>query len=126
KSSAVADQTYRNLTGKYAHLLPAGTRVVRERPSKGEWEDLIESTTGLTIWVTTVGSWNEAEFADSEGSETARLNMHRPQKDWGGDRSPWDQLRSSPQRPVWIVYDESHNQTPTQLEQLVGLRPIGF
>lgn len=126
KSSAVADQTYRNLTGKYAHLLPSGTRVVRERPSKGEWEDLIESTTGLTIWVTTVGSWNEAEFADSEGSETARLNMHRPQKDWGGDRSPWDQLRSSPQRPLWVVYDESHNQTPTQLEQLIGLRPIGF
>lgn len=126
KSSAVADQTYRNLSGKYAHLLPPGTKVVRERPSKGEWEDLVESTSGLTIWVTTVGSWNEAEFADSEGSETARLNMHRPQKDWGGDRSPWDQLRSSPQRPVWIVYDESHNQTPTQLEQLVGLRPVGF
>lgn len=126
KSSAVADQTYRNLTGKYAHLFPPNTRVVRERPSKGEWEELIESTTGLTIWVTTVGSWNEAEFADSEGSETARLNMHRPQKDWGGDRSPWDQLRSSPQRPVWVVYDESHNQTPTQLEQLIGLRPIGF
>lgn len=126
KSSAVADQTYRNLNGKYAHLLPAGTRVVRERPSKAEWEELIESTTGLTIWVTTVGSWNEAEFADSEGSESARLNMHRIHKDWGGDRSPWDQLRSLPQRPLWVVYDESHNQTTTQLEQLIGLRPVGF
>lgn len=126
KSSAVADQTYRNLNGKYAHLLPAGTRVVRERPSKAEWEELIESTTGLTIWVTTVGSWNEAEFADSEGSESARLSMHRIHKDWGGDKSPWDQLRSLPQRPLWIVYDESHNQTTTQLEQLIGLRPVGF
>ncbi|WP_047521860.1 hypothetical protein [Microbacterium sp. ZOR0019] len=126
KSSAVADQTYRNLNGKYAHLLPAGTRVVRERPSKAEWEELIESTTGLTIWVTTVGSWNEAEFADSEGSESARLNMHRIHKDWGGDRSPWDQLRSLLQRPLWVVYDESHNQTTTQLEQLIGLRPVGF
>ena len=126
KSSAVADQTYRNLNGKYAHLLPAGTRVVRERPSKSEWEDLVESTSGLTVWVTTVGSWNEAEFADSEGSETARLNMHRPHKDWGGDRSPWDQLRTLPQRPLWIVYDESHNQTTTQLEQLIGLKPVGF
>lgn len=126
KSSAVADQTYRNLQGKYGHLLPAGSRVVRERPSKSEWEDLIESKTGLTIWVTTVGSWNEAEFAESKGSETARLNMHRPQLDWGGDKSPWDQLRSLPQRPLWVVYDESHNQTPTQLEQLVGLRPVGF
>ncbi|MCT2275937.1 hypothetical protein M3F76_15930, partial [Dietzia cinnamea] len=126
KSSAVADQTYRNLNGKYSHLLPPDTRVVRERPSKSEWEELIESTSGLTIWVTTVGSWNEAEFADSEGSETARLNMHRPHKDWGGDRSPWDQLRSDPQRPLWVVYDESHNQTVTQLEQLIGLRPVGF
>ncbi|KTS65026.1 hypothetical protein NS206_05830 [Microbacterium testaceum] len=126
KSSAVADQTYQNLNGKYAHLLPPGTRVVRERPSKSEWEDLIESGTGLTIWVTTVGSWNEAEFADSKGSEAARLNMHRPHPDWGGDKSPWDQLRSMPQRPLWVVYDESHNQTTTQLEQLIGLRPVGF
>ncbi|QIM16037.1 hypothetical protein G7067_05770 [Leucobacter insecticola] len=126
KSSAVADQTYRNLQGKYAHLLPAGTRIVRERPSKSEWEELLEATTGLTIWVTTVGSWNEVEYAASEGSETARLNMHRPHTDWGGDRSPWDQLRNEPQRPLWIVYDESHNQTSTQLEQLIGLRPVGF
>lgn len=126
KSSAVADQTYRNLKGKYAHLLPSAIRIVRERPSKSEWEELIESSSGLTIWVTTVGSWNEAEFADSEGSETARLNMHRPHKDWGGDRSPWDQLRSLPQRPLWVVYDESHNQTSTQLEQLIGLKPVGF
>jgi len=126
KSSAVADQTYRNLNGKYSHLLPAGTRVVRERPSKSEWEELLESTAGLTIWVTTVGSWNEAEYADSEGSESARLNMHRPHRDWGGERSPWDQLRSLPQRPLWVVYDESHNQTPTQLEQLIGLKPVGF
>jgi type III restriction enzyme len=126
KSSAVADQTYRNLTGKYAHLLPPNTRVVRERPSKADWEDLIESDTGLTVWVTTVGSWNEAEFADSEGSDTARLNMHRPQRDWGGESSPWNQLRNSLRRPLWIVYDESHNQTPTQLDQLTGLRPVGF
>ncbi len=126
KSSAVADQTYQNLNGKYAHLLSSGTRIVRERPSKSEWEELIESTTGLTIWVTTVGSWNEAEFANSGGSETARLNMHRPHRDWGGDRSPWDQLRSLPQRPLWVVYDESHNQTSTQLEQLIGMRPVGF
>lgn len=126
KASAVADQTYRNLIGKYSHLLPANTKVLRERPSKSDWEDLIESDAGLTIWVTTVGSWNEAEFADSEGSETARLNMHRPQKDWGGESSPWDQLRKNLRRPLWVVYDESHNQTPTQLDQLTGLRPVGF
>lgn len=127
KSSAVVEQTYRNLLGKYRALLPsANLQVLRERPSKGEWERLITNKNGLTIWVTTVGSWNEAEAAAAGGSETARLNMHRPHLDWGGDESPWEQLRTTLQRPLWVVYDESHNQTPTQLDQLVALNPVGF
>lgn len=126
KSSAVVDQTARNLGGKYRHLLPPDTKVVSERPAKGEWEQLMESERGLTIWVTTVGSWNEVEAAEAGGSESARLNMHRPHKDWGGETSPWEQLRTSLKRPLWVVYDESHNQTPVQLDQLVGLNPIGF
>ncbi len=126
KSGAVVDQTARNLAGKYRHLLPPDTKVVRERPSKGDWEQLIEAKTGLTIWVTTVGSWNEAEAAESSGTEGARLNMHRPHRDWGGDTSPWDQLRTKLARPLWVVYDESHNQTMAQLDQLVGLNPVGF
>lgn len=125
-SAAVVDQTYRNLRGRYRSLLPQSAQILRERPSKGEWESLIESTTGITIWVTTVGSWNEAEAAEVGGTEAARLNMHRPQKDWGGDKSPWAQLSDDLQRPVWVVYDESHNQTPAQLDQLIGLKPIGF
>lgn len=126
KSSAVVDQTARNLLGKYRHLLPRDTVVLRERPSKSEWEQLIESKRGLTIWVTTVGSWNEAEAAEAGGSADARLNMHRPQRDWGGDLSPWEQLRTKLQRPLYVVYDESHNQTPAQLDQLIGLNPVGF
>jgi type III restriction enzyme len=127
KSSAVVEQTYRNLLGKYRSMLPsAGVQVLRERPSKAEWEKLMTDNTGLTIWVTTVGSWNEKEAADAGGSESARLNMHRPQPDWGGDKSPWEQLKTALVRPLWVVYDESHNQTPTQLDQLVGLNPVGF
>lgn len=126
KSSAVVDQTARNLLGKYRHLLPRDTVVLRERPSKGEWERLIENERGLTIWVTTVGSWNEAEAAEAGGKADARLNMHRPQKDWGGDLSPWEQLRTQLRRPLYVVYDESHNQTPAQLDQLIGLNPVGF
>lgn len=125
-SAAVVDQTFRNLRGKYRSLLPAGTQILRERPSKSEWETLIEANSGLTIWVTTVGSWNEVEAAEAGGKESARLNMHRPQKDWGGDESPWEQLRTKLKRPIWVVYDESHNQTRAQLDQLVGLRPVGF
>ncbi|MEU6099012.1 hypothetical protein [Streptomyces sp. NPDC047079] len=126
KSSAVVEQTYRNLAGKYRHLLPGNTQILRERPSKGEWEQLIEAERGLTIWVTTVGSWNEVDAATAGGSESARLNMHRPHPDWGGDMSPWEQLRTELRRPTWVVYDESHNQTPAQLDQLIGLKPIGF
>ncbi len=125
-SAAVVDQTYRNLRGRYRSLLPSGTQILRERPSKSEWESLMQSTTGLTIWVTTVGSWNEADAAEAGGTEGARLNMHRPQKDWGGDKSPWAQLSESLERPVWVVYDESHNQTPAQLDQLIGLNRSGF
>lgn len=125
-SAAVVDQTHRNLRGRYRSLLPPGTQILRERPSKSEWETLLQAQTGLTIWVTTVGSWNEADAAQAGGKEKARLNMHRPQVDWGGENSPWEQLRTALQRPVWVVYDESHNQTPAQLDQLIGLKPVGF
>jgi type III restriction enzyme len=83
-SAAVVEQTYRNLRGRYRSLLPAGTQILRERPSKSEWGQLLEAQSGLTIWVTTVGSWNEAGAAEAGGTESARLNMHRPQPDWGG------------------------------------------
>jgi type III restriction enzyme len=124
-SSAVVEQTYRNLQKKYRHLLPASTQIIRERPSKSEWEQVVDAAHGLTIWVTTVGSWNEAEAAEAGGSENARLNMHRPQPDWGGKDSPWQQLTNL-KRGVWVVYDESHNQTPVQLDQLARLKPIGM
>ncbi len=65
---------------------------------------------GLTIWLLTVASWNEAESAQGPGSDEARLNLHRLPPDWAGDTSPWDQLRSELKRPLWIVSDESHNQ----------------
>jgi type III restriction enzyme len=33
-SAAVVDQTHRNLRGRYRSLLPTGTQILRERPSK--------------------------------------------------------------------------------------------
>lgn len=126
RASAVVDQTHRKLQTTYRTLLPASTRVIRERPSRTEWERLLSDKTGLTIWTTTVASWNEKDAAELGGSETARLNMHRPHPDWGGSLSPWRQLHTRLKRPLWVVYDESHNQTPTQLDQLINLDPIGF
>ncbi len=125
RSSAVVEQTYTNLNGKYHSLLPNGVNVLRDIPSPIVWRDLIEAETGLSIWVLTVASWNEAE-AESNGSDQARLRLRREQQDWAGKGSPWDQLREKLNRPLWIVSDESHNQSAVQLDQLAGLKPKGF
>lgn len=122
--SAVVEQTFANLGGKYAALLPSGVRVIRDVPTQALWRELIESETGLTIWVLTTASWNEAEAGSSEAD--ARLRLRRPQPDWAGEGAPWDQLRASLKRPLWIVSDESHNQSAVQLDQLAALAPTGF
>ncbi len=44
-----------------------------------------------------------------------------PAKDHRGSSSD-DKL----QRPLWVVSDESHNQSAVQLDQLAALRPKGF
>ncbi|WNG25603.1 hypothetical protein F0U62_17440 [Cystobacter fuscus] len=127
KSAAVVEQTYRNLQGKYRHLLPAaGVEILRSIPNHAAWRGLMTATDGLTIWVMTVASWNDVESASGSGSEDARLSLHRPQPDWAGSTSPWEQLRTSLKRPLWIVSDESHNQSDAQLDQLAALRPKGF
>ena len=127
RSSAVVEQTFTNLSGRYGSLLPAGTQVLRDIPSQVVWRELVDAAKGLTIWVLTVASWNEQEATTEGGSADARLNLHRPQPDWaGGDRSPWDQLRHDLKRPLWVVSDESHNQSTVQLDQLAALGPQGF
>ena len=125
RSSAVVEQTFANLTGRYRSLLPASTLILRDIPSQVVWRQLIDGTTGLTVWVLTVASWNEAE-AEGGGTPEARLRLRRPQPDWAGEGSPWEQLRSDLKRPLWIVSDESHNQSAVQLDQLAALRPKGF
>lgn len=124
RSSAVVEQTYANLNGKYRSLLPPGAKVIRDIPSQLAWRELIDAKTGLTIWVLTVASWNEAEAGSSNGD--ARLRLRREQPDWAGSGAPFDQLRENLKRPLWVVSDESHNQSEVQLDQLAALRPRGF
>jgi type III restriction enzyme len=124
RSSAVVEQTFSNLTSRYRPLLPPNTQILRDIPSQVVWRDLIDSASGVTIWVLTVASWNEAE-ANADDSE-ARLRLRREQPDWAGAGSPWDQLRHDLKRPLWIVSDESHNQSTAQLDQLAALKPAGF
>jgi type III restriction enzyme len=124
RSSAVVEQTFTNLTSRYGSLLPPDTQILRDIPSQVVWRDLIDKATGLTIWVLTVASWNEVDADDDDGD--ARLRLRREQPDWAGERSPWSQLQEKLKRPLWIVSDESHNQSTAQLDQLAGLRPKGF
>lgn len=125
RSSAVVDQTVTNLQGKYRALLPPKAQIFRAIASQNIWRDLIDKEKGLDIWVLTVASWNEAD-APKDGSAEARLRLRREQPDWAGEGSPWDQLRNDLKRPLWVVSDESHNQSSVQLDQLAGLKPQGF
>lgn len=127
RSRPVVEQTFNNLRGRYRSLLPDdGLRIIREIPSQAEWHQLLTAETGLTIWLLTTASWNEVEAAKSGGDADARLSLHRPHADWSGSESPWELLRTQLKRPLWIVSDESHNQSSTQLDQLSGLLPMGF
>jgi type III restriction enzyme len=125
RSSAVVEQTFANLNGRYHSLLPNDVQILRDIPSQAVWRELVDNATGLTIWLLTVASWNEAD-ADSNGSSDARLRLRREQPDWAGEGSPWEQLRDKLRRPLWVVSDESHNQSAVQLDQLAALRPMGF
>jgi type III restriction enzyme len=122
KFGSVVDQTASNLGvgGKYHHLLGPNVQVIRfsEIPSAVEWDWILESKTGVTILVSTVAAWNSAE-------KDERLNVHRVHADWG-PKSRWERLKMDRKRPLWVVYDEAHNTTTEQIEQLDDLEPAGF
>ncbi len=122
KFGSVVDQTVTNLGvgGKYHHLLGPGVEVIKFSaiPSASAWHRILERKDGLTILVSTVAAWYSSEKDD-------RLNVHRISKDWG-DKSRWDQLTQDRNRPLWVVYDEAHNTTTEQIEQLDELGPVGF
>jgi type III restriction enzyme len=125
--SVVVDQTVEKLKTVYRHFLPAKTTVIAETPTPAEWSALMDDTEGTVIWCLTVSSWNDAD-ANTKGTAEARLNIHRPQPDWAGELSPWDQLGdlNLRSRPLWVIYDESQGQTDVQLDQLLALHPISI
>ena len=77
---------------------------------------------GLTIWVLTVASWNEAEAGSGDGD--ARLRLRREQPDWAGEGAPFDQLRENLGGPCGSC-PTSHNQSEVQLDQLARCDPEG-
>ena len=121
--SVVVDQTVEKLNGVYRHFLPPKTMVLGDTPTQEQWEALVTDEDLLAIWCLTVASWNNPTGLTN--SAEARLNIHRPAPDWGGPEAPWTQLGKLA-RPLWVVYDEGHGQTDVQLDQLLGLDPVGI
>jgi type III restriction enzyme len=129
KFGSVVDQTVANLRpgGKYHHLLGNGPVEVlkfSDIPSFASWQRILEATEGTTIIISTVATWNAPDKKSAEKDE--RLNVHRIHPDWGGHLSRWDQLKFDRKRKLWIVYDEAHNTTSEQIDQLDELEPAGF
>jgi len=116
---AVVSQTLANLQpgGKYSALLPPDTSVYALGDmSDTDWEVTLTATSGLTILVATVASFNRDGDA---------LRIHRPY----GDSTRWAKLGSvgarGPRR-LYVFYDEGHGATAEQFERLRELNPKAF
>ena len=117
---AIIAQTAANLSvgGRYAALLPEGTQVLQLADlSATDWVDITSARTGLTIILATVASFHR---------DGDTLNVH---KDRGGV-SYWEMLsgksREDRNRPLYVVYDESHGGTTAQFSRLTELNPRAF
>lgn len=118
--TAVISQTKSNLEGKYRHLLSPETEIFDLSDiSPTEWESVRDRTSGLTILVSTVASFNQ---------KGDRLKLH--QTDSTGF-TRWGQLKTIDsggmrERPLYIFYDEGHNVTTNQFKRLLELRPAAL
>lgn len=118
---AVVSQTLANLRGgKYSALLPEGTQIyMLGEMSSADWEAEMQATTGLTILLATVASFNQ------DGDV---LKIHRPIYEGGPTR--WQMLNGretdSHNRPRYVFYDEGHGATEQQFRKLRELEPRAF
>lgn len=117
---AVISQTKANLLpgGKYADLLPDGTAVYDlGEMGLSDWTETMSATTGLTILLSTVASFNQ----DSD-----KLNIHKERN----GTTHWKMLGGigpdSRTRPLYVFYDEGHGVTNNQFRRLRELGPKAF
>lgn len=110
--SAIISQTLSNLKpgGKYYDLLPPDTRVFAlDSISSSDWLEMMASSTGITILLATVGSFNQ---------DGDTLKIHKTGR--------WDMLAgrtSNRQRQLYVFYDEGHGATERQFDKLIDLCP---
>ena len=117
--SAIISQTFANLDvgGKYAPLLPDDTKVYTlGQMSPQDWTEVFATTSGVTILLATVASFNQDR-------DTDKLKIHQT--------GYWDKLGPSEgdngrQRPLFVFYDEGHGATANQFSRLLELSPKAF
>ena len=114
---AIISQTKANLSagGKYAPLLPEGTRVYNLADlSPTDWSEIVSAETGLTILLSTVATFNQ---------DGDKLKIHQRR----GDTSHWEMLAGhgadGRRRELYVVYDEGHGATERQFRKLTELDP---
>ena len=117
--SAIISQTQANLDtgGRYALLLPEDTRVFTlAQMAESDWTELFAATSGLTILLATVASFNRDSSSDTLKIHTTGY-WHRL-----GTKSGEDGRN----RPLYIFYDEGHGATVNQFSRLRELQPNAF
>lgn len=115
KSKVVVDQTTANFQdgGKYCDIVKSFTVL---RLADIQVSDILAYDKSVII-TSTVAAFNRE---DKEG-----LNVHRVQQD-KGNVSIWEAInKRAKETPLFIIYDEGHNSTDTQLDLLLDLNPTG-
>lgn len=119
---AVISQTLANLRagGKYSLLLPEGTAIFQlGEMSPSDWLQVMDSTSGLTILLSTVAAFNQ---------DGDNLRIHQRI----GDVTRWEMLGGRNRtpagriRPLYVFYDEGHGATERQFQKLRELDPKAF
>lgn len=122
KARSVVSQTNLNFSsgGKYSSLIE-GFYVTSIKEINGNL--ITDSSLPLLITLTT-GSFNQS------AKENGGLNLHQPNEDCFGGKSPWEVLRGrksgNQRRPLIIVYDEAHNLSEQQTVLLEELEPEAY
>jgi len=122
KGKVVVEQSLANIQqgGKYNHLIQGCS--VRTLAEFDEAE--LESNDGPFLYFATVGTFNQKQ------KEKGSLNIFKSDIDTTDDAT-WNKLktrtgRDGNQRPLIVVYDESHNLSDQQTDLLFSLNPAAF
>jgi type III restriction enzyme len=120
---AIISQTHTKLSngGAYSPLLPEDSDVkILSSLTDSDWDNVINSRSGLTILLGTVALFNR----DDESKEG--LNLHKLRN----GTSYWQMLAGKSgdarQRDLYIIYDEAHGSTNAQFNLLTELNPRAF